>query len=433
MFNDCLSPILLRMLLVGLFAIVWVRVASAAPEAMCRQYAQDAVNANEWNRTQGCELTGPSWSSDYQGHYRWCIGAQESSVNNERANRQNGINNCKYCGNFAREAVEAQRKNVANGCNLSGPRWSSNRVGHYRWCMASQRSSVEQEARFRNFDAGKCEQCTIYARQAVESSEQNRRLSCGFTGPQWTSDYPGHYKWCWNLQTRASLTTETNNRANLLRQCQTSPALKSTCDSYAKLAIAQYNETRSRSSCNSVTGVGYNKQRWHNNYQNHYGWCLAVPESQRSADQNARERELEKCRGVASRPGVPAAEQCLVSVTIKNRSCRNVDGTASSIAQGSLSAHGCGDTVDKAKARARVSMASGQCITEGDEPQNGCCTFTEQPVQGCLCGSQLAPAARSATQQMQQSAPSQSKKAQPAVPLRKQPTQMEGLRPYQGR
>ena len=83
---------------------------------------------------------------------------------------------------------------------------------------------------------------------------------------------------------------------------------------------------------------------------------------------------------------VPATESCSVSVTIRNTSCLNVDGTPSTIIEpGAISASGCGSTIENARARAKQSFQQFSCLTEGDQPSPGCCTYSEQALQGCLC------------------------------------------------
>lgn len=83
---------------------------------------------------------------------------------------------------------------------------------------------------------------------------------------------------------------------------------------------------------------------------------------------------------------VPSTEACAISVTIRNDSCLNADGTPSTILDpGKISASGCGGNVENARARAKQFFQQFGCITEGDQPSPGCCTYSEQVVQGCLC------------------------------------------------
>ena len=282
-----------------------------ALEARCRQYAQNAVRQSEYNRAKGCGFTGRRWTSDYQEHFRWCLGASETSVNFEIAERSVGLAPCSYCVGYAESAVDANERNRLHGCgftgtrwtsnyqahlawckstpqwivgrewetrrpalaqcsacavteeyqwsskpetakcsycakytdqalaankenveyrcNLSGARWSADRGGHFRWCMASRESSVEQEARHRNFDSRKCAQCTFYARAAVTAQQDNINQKCLFTGPEWSSDYGAHFRWCWNTNDRpefaeitgaGELSNERAKRWNAVAQCR---------------------------------------------------------------------------------------------------------------------------------------------------------------------------------------------------------------------
>ena len=101
-----------------------------------------------------------------------------------------------------------------------------------------------------------------------------------------------------------------------------------------------------------------------------------------------RNQVLEYCgqRPATTPPAVPAGEACSVSVIIRNSSCLNVDGTPSTIlTPGSTSATGCGSTSENALTRAKLSFQQFSCISEGDEPAPGCCTYTQQVVAACLC------------------------------------------------
>jgi hypothetical protein len=83
---------------------------------------------------------------------------------------------------------------------------------------------------------------------------------------------------------------------------------------------------------------------------------------------------------------VEPSEKCTTSVIVRNRKCLNLDGTPSTILEpGKTSAFGCGDSVERARARAQQSFRSFACLTQGSEPAPGCCTFDEEVVQGCLC------------------------------------------------
>jgi hypothetical protein len=85
-------------------------------------------------------------------------------------------------------------------------------------------------------------------------------------------------------------------------------------------------------------------------------------------------------------PTSPPSESCSISVTIRNRSCLNADGSPSTILEpGTTSASGCGGNRENARLRAKLNFQQFSCLTEGDQPSPGCCTYSEEVVQGCLC------------------------------------------------
>ncbi len=38
--------------------------------------------------------------------------------------------------------------------------------------------------------------CAWYASTALKQEQENQRLKCGFTGPEWSLDLKGHTLWC---------------------------------------------------------------------------------------------------------------------------------------------------------------------------------------------------------------------------------------------
>ncbi len=303
----------MRWIAIFLCAVLWfLQIPSASAASGCEQYAQNAVGENQQNLANKCGFTGPRWSPDYQSHFRWCVGARQDSVNREADARRNDLGNCSFCSNYTREALVAQQKNLANRCGLTGARWDSNFQNHFRWCMQARRDSVEQEARHRNFDASKCEECTTYTRAAIASNEQNLKNACGFKGATWSSDYGHHFNWCWNLETRQALAGETRKRFDLLNQCQNSANRKAECDQYAKTAMAQFAQYRQRN-CGKLTG------QWGGDYQNHYGWCLSVSSEQARRETEDRNNQLAKCGASQTPPSTPK-----ISVEFVGHSGQNI-------------------------------------------------------------------------------------------------------------
>lgn len=90
----------------------------------------------------------------------------------------------------------------------------------------------------------------------------------------------------------------------------------------------------------------------------------------------------------SANPSPPApGEQCAFSVILHNKSCLNADGTPSSILTPNMfTASGCGESIEKARIRAKFSYSQTfGCLSDGDTPDPGCCAFSEETTNGCLC------------------------------------------------
>ncbi len=64
----------------------------------CRDYAGAAVRANRINRRRNCGLSGPRWSSDPVGHFRWCVSVPPPARQREAAARRAELRNCRGRG-----------------------------------------------------------------------------------------------------------------------------------------------------------------------------------------------------------------------------------------------------------------------------------------------------------------------------------------------
>ena len=122
----------------------------------CKGYAQDAVNAYDFNDPEGkirgafdgyewppmpCGFSGDAWSSDFKGHVRWCMGASDADTKRETENREALRQICWTCRQYAHRAVVAYR-NVWDKCksfwsnpSMSGEDWSVDHQQHLRWCL----------------------------------------------------------------------------------------------------------------------------------------------------------------------------------------------------------------------------------------------------------------------------------------------------------
>jgi hypothetical protein len=291
------------------------------------------------------------------------------------------------CQKYAQAAVDAFRQNEKLRCGFTNTRWQANFQAHFNWCRTAAPAAIRKEEELRGNQLRVCQRdpkavaCNAYATNAVADQQSNLSKPCGFTGGRWQATQDDHLGWCLSAPAEAA-NNETAIRSAMLGVCaKNQNSLR--CDSYARQAVAQVTEANAR-------GCGFSGQRWTPSYEGHLTWCIAQQDAGGPASETRqREGPLSQCRTLRPLPGqasTPPADTCAVSVTVKNQTCLNADGTPSSMVPGSSSAPGCGSNANVAFSRAKLNFASSVgCLSEGSSPAAGCCTYTQQTTQGCLC------------------------------------------------
>lgn len=305
-------------LLLGLISLV--QGARAESEAVCRQYAQAAVEAFRQNESLGCRFLNDRWHGDANAHFDWCRTAPAQWLKNEEAFRANQLRVCRgdpaavSCNEYAIAASSHQQSNLSGNCGFSGAQWQSSVDEHLRWCIQNPAEAVNRESNIR------------YAMLGV----------CG-------------------------------GQPNFLR-----------CDQYARQAVAQNAEATARR-CGGISGP-----RWTASYEDHLTWCIGQPADAAESEARERGGPLSLCRTTNPLPGgwtPPSPAPCSWSASVHNQNCLNLDGTPSSIAPGSLHASACGSDPEVALQLARSNFAlSVSCLSEGSSPEPGCCTYSEQTI-----------------------------------------------------
>lgn len=148
------------------------------------------------------------------------------------------------------------------------------------------------------------------------------------------------------------------------------------CNRYGQEAVASYRQAQ-------ALGCAVSGPRWSENITGHVNWCNVVASPQLAdREGQARRDTLRTCASgqSASNPG-GGAQACAVSVEIANSSCINLDGTASSIPQGLIVAHGCGADEATARSTAQAFFKTQSCIGS----TAGCCEVVENVIPGCYC------------------------------------------------
>ena len=68
--------------------------AFAASPEVCRDYAVAAIRQVKLMNEHGCRYTTDRWSSDWNVHYQWCLGASYQQVGFERDVRTRELRQC---------------------------------------------------------------------------------------------------------------------------------------------------------------------------------------------------------------------------------------------------------------------------------------------------------------------------------------------------
>ena len=240
----------------------------AFKKLLCKKYASKAVEQNNIALQKQCGYTGPRWSSNYNGHYNWCMHGNNLKFTKQGTiDRDNDLKKCKrpivgvianpaatapsiipgaliankkqLCSDYANTAIKQNKRAIKNRCGFNGPRWSSNFNGHYKWCMRGNNLKFTKQATAdRKNDIKTCKQfivgnvlpmpmpnmtklalCDGYAKTAVKQSKQAAKLKCGFWGTKWNSSHKVHYDWCLAGNNSIKSRQHTQDRNRDLKQC----------------------------------------------------------------------------------------------------------------------------------------------------------------------------------------------------------------------
>ncbi|MEE9589410.1 MAG: PAN domain-containing protein [Hyphomicrobiaceae bacterium] len=137
--------------------------------------------------------------------------------------------------------------------------------------------------------------CADYARQAIESQDENLVRRCGFKGDRWGSNYSAHYRWCLRVDRNAAA-GEMQTRARMVQQCNqfAGDQRSARCDHYARVAVQQ-SKSAQEARC------GYSGARWRASYDYHLDVCRGQAHGVSLDVMKTRERDLSKCFDIGGR------------------------------------------------------------------------------------------------------------------------------------
>jgi hypothetical protein len=112
--------------------------------------------------------------------------------------------------------------------------------------------------------------CRPYVREAVAKAQGVREFACGYDlkEPRWTIDRNGHAQWC-KAAPKDAVAKETAQRRGEMKLC-------GECRAYAR-ASAEFAAENRKLKC-GLTGP-----RWSGDAAAHFGWCMALRESEGAA------------------------------------------------------------------------------------------------------------------------------------------------------
>jgi hypothetical protein len=130
--------------------------ATAGSDAACTAYAHEAFDAQRRNLAQKCGLAGDAWSSHYDNHRSWCLGASQEAMDRETNLRRGALATCGRCSSYAAEATLAQQSNLNLHCGYGGDIWSLHHDNHRAWCMRVPREESDRHSQVRRQEIERC-------------------------------------------------------------------------------------------------------------------------------------------------------------------------------------------------------------------------------------------------------------------------------------
>lgn len=223
-----------------LWLVLFSPPAVATSHLNCQAYAALAIAQQEQNIQMKCGFAGGRWSTDFNGHFKWCQTSTMAKLTAEDKARKQALAQCakkpqedqQACQAYADEAVKQQKANKAKNCGLKGGAWSEDYAAHFGWCLKASNSQRAGANNSRNEQLAGCfsaktaaedqalkDACAQYAAVAVNQQTENLTRKCNFTGGAWNKDWNVHFKWCMGGQIKKTKQQTTARQAALKTQC----------------------------------------------------------------------------------------------------------------------------------------------------------------------------------------------------------------------
>jgi len=134
--------------------------------------------------------------------------------------------------------------------------------------------------------------CNKYADKAVSQYQLAKKNNLpGINWPLWTDDWNGHLNWCKTVSHDVADKETAKRQAYLDKYLKNNktPSKEDFCNTYADTAVKQYNRAKQL----------FNPKgpEWSNDRNEHYNWCMQVPENVAKDREGIRQAHIDEYYG----------------------------------------------------------------------------------------------------------------------------------------
>ena len=268
-------------------------------EALCREYAREAVDQYHQAETNMCGFQGGAWHNDFDTHYDWCLSAGKDQRKQESDNRKKALKDCgeikrfdnpRYLGLLAdfclhrrveiysSTPIEGEVYNYDFGWTCGVPEVAES------YCLSQ---GYDEMVEFKVAD-NKASENTMPLGNRHRCDASVSRSNCrGFDYIICRRPVP--------VEGAGQITAKPLVPGVIPGLQQTMPVFETKeafCREYAETAVQQYHEIN-----NNWCSLSYlfEPWRWHGNMKEHYDWCLTATPEQQQAENDERLKRMDLC------------------------------------------------------------------------------------------------------------------------------------------
>jgi PAN domain len=260
-----------------------LQTVQAGVDAKCDHYVRISMVQIETARKANCALPQDDarWGDNPADRKQACLQAPAHALKHDIPEREAVLQTCliaagqarQACKGYVDKAMEQVQAATAQGCDVSGAKWSSARAEHMQFCLGSDANARLTLISERGRQIEQCGQlaakrrtCDQYGEAAVGQAVRAETDKCDLRGSNWSRYKDEHVAFCMQAND-AQLTAANADRETALTQCHQRAQVDPECDQFAKRAerILQLNKDK---------GCGLDGDNWEGDHAKHYQFCL---------------------------------------------------------------------------------------------------------------------------------------------------------------